>query len=386
MDGSENNNGNVGRHASPSTDIPDRVAAMRAKEQRKITSSGEDTRILKKAMMAFTTLQHVQLLRLIEPSMSGGQAFLDAHWLTACTHAIQTMSEALMYANSSFSRFSGPMIHPHSMLDVQGRIPRVLHSHATQLTCLELHFDAGLDLQSKIVELANASFAELLIAAENLQVLHIGFPSRAPLDLSLDRILHGTYWPKLRAFGVQAWRLEASEIINWARRHRRTLRGLRLRDVQLKAGGRWQDVLAVLRTEMEALDWVSLRRIDYAAHFDEVWSGAVEVPDEPPGGASDSDEESSFPEDLSDEDSDVDNSGEDSYDDSDNDIDDIGPDTDDLAHLPHTPASLPFCTCSDDQHSGTIDDLGDNGIFVTYHQRKTWEKWVVGRCPEHGLR
>ena len=341
-------------------------------------------------MTAFTSLQHVQLLRLIEPTLFGAPAFVDAHWLSACTHAIETMSRALTSAKSSFSRFSGPMIHPYSMLDIQGRIPRLLRMHAARLTCLELHFDAGLDLQSKIVELANAPFADLLVAAENLQVLHIGFPARAPLDLSLDKILHGVHWPRLRAFGVQAWRLEASEIINWARRHRRTLRGLRLRDVQLKAGGRWQDVLWALRTEMEVLDWVSLRRIDYALHFDEIWSGAIEVPDEPPGGASDSDDEILSAHNTSDvesdDDGDMNDSEEDSYDDSDGDTDDDnGPDTDDLAHLPSTPTSQPFCTCGDDHHASMSSDLGDNGLFVTYRQRKIWEKWVVKRCPEHSL-
>ena len=83
-----------------------------------------------------------------------------------------------------------------------------------------------------------------------------------------------------------------------------------------------------------------------------------------------------------------DSEDEDSLDDSDNETDensDDGPDTDDLAHLPTTPASLPFCTCGNERYPHTADDLGDNGRFVTYRQRKMWERWVVKRCPEHSL-
>lgn len=361
----------------------DWTTTTRAKEQIKILTSGEDVRILKKAMAAFTSLQHVQLLRLIEPIFSTEQSFVDAHWSDACTHAMKTMSEALLHAKSPFTRFSGPMIHPQSMLLIQMKIPQIIISHASQLTCLELHFDGDSNLDSKFRELSDQAFNDVFHAAGNLQVLHIGFPSRSPVDLRLDQIFRKKRWPRLRAFGVQAWRLEAAEIIDWARRHRETLKGLRLRDVQLKQGSRWKDVLSCLRSDMEQLDWVSLRRIDYASHFDEIWSGSVEVPDDPPGGGSESDDESDFLDDLGERESEAQSSGGGSDEDSTVDSDDNGPDTDELANLPNTPASLPFCTCTDEPYPITAEDLGDNGAFVTYRQRKMWEKWVVRRCPEH---
>ena len=272
-------------------------------------------------------------------------------------------------------------MNPDSILVLRETVPRNILSHASRLTCLELHFD-GPDLLDRMLDLSGA-FKKVFLAAQNLSALHVGFPSRTPLDLRFQQIFHNIHWQKLRAFGVQAWRLSDDEIIHLARRHKQTLKGLRLRDVQLKIGSRWKDVLSMLRTEMEELDWVSLRRIDYEDHFDEIWSGSVEVPDEPPGGDSDSDDEVDFRGHISDIDSEHEsselNSDEASVANSDH-----GPIADEIALAPDTPSSLPFCTCTSSSCLATAEDLGDNGTFVTYQQRKMWEKWVVGRCPEHG--
>jgi hypothetical protein len=78
----------------------------------------------------------------------------------------------------------------------------------------------------------------------------------------------------------------------------------------------------MLREEMELLDWVSLRRIGYSTHFDELWAGSMEVVDDVPGGASDSDDEDEFPAHLSAEGDDNDTEeGEDSADDDDDEDD-----------------------------------------------------------------
>jgi len=255
---------------------------------------------------------------------------------------------------------------------------------------LELHFDDGSDLNNRMKELSNL-FKVVFTAARNMQAVHIGFPARQPLEIGLEELFHQVYWEKLRAFGVQAWRLDADEIINLARRHRKTLRGLRLRDVQLKDGSMWKDILAMLREEMELLEWVSLRRVDYSSHFDDIWAGSIEVPDYPEG-ASDSDDGQDFHAHVSieeeEDDTTFDNELEDSDDDSDehsNADTDHGPDANELALSPDTPASLPFCTCSRSSYPASADDLGDNGRSVLYQQRKLWEKWVVGKCPEHSL-
>jgi hypothetical protein len=363
----------------------------RAQEQKNIVDSGEDARILKKAMMAFRGLQHVQILRLqdeatrclidyIQEDPEEFTTLVDLDWGSACSHASRTIGEALAYARSPFSRFSGPMMNANSAKALVGKNPKVLDFLAERLTCLELHFEDGAGLQEKMTELSPL-FKHVFLAARNMQALHIGFPSRRPLQIRLETLFHDIQWEKLRAFGVQAWRLEAEEIMNLARRHRKTLRGLRLRDVLLLEGSLWRDVLQMLREEMETLEWVSLRRIDYSHHFDEIWAGAMEVPDYPPSG-SDTDDEEFVINVISDHPEDVEDFSDDNSDDQSN-ASDHGPEADELALSPDTPASLPFCTCSRNTYATTVDDLGDNGRYVLYQQRKLWEKWVIGRCPEH---
>ena len=348
-------------------------------------------------MAAFRSLQHVQLLRLqdeadrclidyLQENEDLATQLVDLRWTPACVHAMKTLSDALLTARSPFSRFSGPMMNAQSALVIHQDVPQRLTDLASCLTGLELHFDDNSDLDDKVRSLSGM-FKEMFTAAKNMQAIHIGFPSRRPLNLGLEEVFHYIHWEKLRAFGVQAWRLDAEEIMALGRRHSKTLRGLRLRDVQLKEGSMWKDVLAMLRAEMEQLDWVSLRRVDYANHFDEVWANRIEVPDYHPGGASDSDEEDVFGTHV---DLEEDNEGEDEDEFSDDGSrshsdghSDHGPDANELTLSPDTPASLPFCTCSRSSFPATADDLGDNGRFVHYQQRKLWEKWVVGRCPEH---
>lgn len=367
----------------------------RADDQRRIVESGEDVRVLTKAMTAFTSLQHVQILRLQDEAdrllldflqeIEGTDApRLQLKWTPACVHASKTVGEALMESRSPFSRFSGPMMNTEAALAVKNSIPQTVTFLASCLACLELHFDDGPFLDDSMRQLS-AMFRTVFSAAKNLQALHIGFPSRLPISLKLEDIFHHVRWEKLRAFGIQAWHLESSEIINLARRHSRTLRGLRLRDVHLKEGSMWKDVLAMLRAEMEQLDWVSLRRVDYSKHFDEMWAGGMEVIDEPPAGASDSDDENDFPDRFSIPDQDDGASDDDASDEHSDADTDHGPDANELALSLDTPVSLPFCTCSRTSYPASADELGDNGLSVVYHQRKMWEKWVVGRCPEHAL-
>ena len=361
----------------------------KAQAQKTIVDSGQDIQVLRKAMNAFRNLQHVQILRLQdeadrclteyirEDPAEQLTRLVDLDWSLACTHASKTVGEALAYTRSPFSRFSGPMMNAQSALAFIERVPKELYVLAERLTCLELHFEDSTGLQEKMVELSPL-FKDVFRAARNMQALHIGFPSRRPLRIQLETLFHDIRWEKLRAFGVQAWRLDADEIINLARRHRKTLRGLRLRDVLLLEGSMWRDVLQMLREEMDVLEWVSLRRIDYSDHFDEIWAGSMEVPDYPPSG-SDSDDEESFHAHVDNEPDWDDISEEQSNADTDH-----GPEADEIALSPDTPASVPFCTCSRSSYPTTADDLGDNGRYVVYQQRKLWEKWVIGRCPEHG--
>ena len=378
----------------------------KARSQLRLVRSGEDLRVLKKAMSAFKSLQHVQILRLQDESDRrivellreqniGRSDVIDMRWTPACIHASKTVAQALLHAHSPVDRFSGPMMNASSMMALGKRLPEAVSQLSAKLTCLELHFDGGPELNEQMKTTSNM-FRTVFSEARNLQALHMGFPSRLPLDMKLDDIFHGIKWDKLRAFGIQAWRLNAHEIIEVARRHSRTLRGLRLRDVILRDGSMWKDVLAMLRSEMHQLVWVSLRRVDYESHFDDIWANSMEVAELALGDTSESDDEDdrSYRNglhenelgDIEEENEDEQGNHQSDDDDSDDESDantDNGPDANDLAIPPDTPVSLPFCTCSRSSYPANADDLGDNGNLVTYQQRKLWEKWVIGQCPEH---
>ncbi|KAF2007385.1 hypothetical protein P154DRAFT_541556 [Amniculicola lignicola CBS 123094] len=378
-------------------------------EQKEIVQGQEDARVLKKAISAFTSLQHVQILRLQDQQDGMLIAYIrqnerlnqlvELKWPPACSHSTKTIATALLESRSPCTRFSSPMLSPQSALGLAGDPPNTFAVLAERLTCLELHFDDGTDLDNRMKQLSALSKV-VFTAAKNMQAVHIGFPSHRPLSLKLEEIFHNVRWEKLVAFGIQGWRLEADEIIGLARRHRERLRGLRLRDVFLKDGSRWKDVLAFLRNDMLRIDWVSLRRVDYEKHFDEQTVQGVEVPDDLQG--SDSDNESDSDEWDPPDDADDDDLQHNGYPDggSDASIDDSDSDTgteepQEGGHIdfpplsPDTPASVPWCNCNGrSSHADSIDALADDGLAVSYAQRKFWEKWVVRRlgCTEHSHR
>lgn len=371
-------------------------------EQKEIVNSGEDERALKRALAAFTSLQHVQILRVQDQETAALLSYIRQHehlnqlvelrWAPACSHSAKTLGAALLESRSPCSRFSSPMLSPQSAIGLASHPPKAFTSLAERLTCLELHFDDGTDLDNKMRELSDL-FKLVFNAAKNMQAVHVGFPSHRPLSLRLEEIFHNVRWDKLLAFGIQAWRLDADEIIALAQRHRDRLKGLRLRDVLLKEGSMWKDVLAFLRDDMIRLDWVSLRRIGYAKHFDEQWAVAgAEVPDDPPGGASESDDESDWDPHATAEQEDSDESLGDLTDSSsehDHSDDDNGPEEEGMDFpmiSPDTPSSVPWCNCGRNSFLESPEALGDNGLFVSNAQRKIWEKWVVRRCPEHSQR
>ncbi|KAJ4989818.1 hypothetical protein SVAN01_04655 [Stagonosporopsis vannaccii] len=373
---------------------------QKVKEQKDIVRTQEDARVLTLAISAFTSLQHVQILRLQDQADGILMQYIRTHnevsqmvelkWPPACLHSTRTIGEALIASKSQCSRFSSPMLSPVSVLGAAESPPSAMRLLAERLTCLELHFDDGLDLDQRMRDLSSLSKV-VFTAAKNIEAVHIGFPSHRPLTLRLEEIFHNVKWDKLQAFGIQAWRLDAEEIIALARRHRETLRGLRLRDVLLKEGSRWKDVLSFLRENMSKLDWVSLRRIDYEKHFDDAWIMGAEVPDDPLG--SDSSDESDDWDPYEDEPDHIDDQdhayvSDGSVGDSDSDAGTDEPEEGGNLHFPplspDTPASVPWCNCNG--HMDSVEVLGDDGQLVTNLQRKFWEKWVVRKaCTEqHG--
>lgn len=376
-------------------------------DQGEIIRTEEDARVLKKAMSAFTNLQHVQILRVLDRQDDKlltllrhhedvTRPFIEMNWAPACLHSTKTIGAALLASQSTCTRFSSPMLSPQSAEVLEGRPPNSFSILAERLTCLELHFDDGQELDIRMQDLSSL-FNVVFTAAVNMEAVHVGFPSHRPLSLSLETIFHNVQWKRLIAFGIQGWKLEADEIINLAKRHRERLKGLRLRDVLLKDGSMWKDILGFLRNDMLRLDWVSLRRIGYSKPFDDYWANpGIEVPDDPPGGASESDDES---DDLYHTDPEVYDNGSSDFSsdyntDSEHEEDsdeEHGPEAHEIEfpsrlNSPDTPNSMPWCNCNGRSYPDSVDDLGDDGAFVDNTKRKMWEKWVLGRCPEHDLK
>lgn len=240
-------------------------------------------------------------------------------------------------------------------------------------------------------ELFHAIFTKAL----RMKAVHIGFPPQRPLTLPLERIFHHVKWDDLIAFGVQGWELEGSEIIGLLERHKDRLRGVRLRDVHLKDGSTWKDVLSFMRDELRVLQWVSLRRIGYTAYYESMGQGGgAEVPpfisdSEESEDESDMEEDGPMPGPSGIHvDSDSHEDDDDSNFDEDSDAE-HGPHANDMqfpSFSPDTPASAPWCNCSGDDHLSSADELGDTDILVSNTKRKNWERWVLRRCPEHGER
>ncbi|QDS68824.1 hypothetical protein FKW77_006462 [Venturia effusa] len=387
------------------------VFVSKVRDQKRIVSMKEDLAALKEGISAFTRLQHVQILPVQDTNDRALISFIRQHenladrvqlkWAPACFHSSKTVGEALIWSHSPCTRFSSPNISPQSALNLAQ--PNSVASLATQLTCIELHFDDGFELElDPFMKHLSPLFKTVFEAAKKLEAVHVGFPAHRPLTLNLEDLFHNVKWDKLIAFGIQGWKLDADEIKTLASRHRYTLKGLRLRDVLLKEGSQWKDVLGFLRESMNRLDWVSLRRIGYAAQFDEQWANTgAEIPDDPPGGySSESEIEFDDGQDMhSDED---DNAGPSNVlfngvqngsdtssirshstqaaEESD-DEDRVAGDHVELPQLsPDTPTS-PWHNGPKSTATGveTAEDLGDNGFFVPNTTRKMWEKWVVGR-------
>lgn len=350
-------------------------------------------------MAAFSSLHHVKILRVQDDLERELLLFIDRYddpinplvqleWTPACIRAVQTLGSAILETNAPVARFSGPQINPEAALTLQ-TVPRTsLMAMAQRLTCLEIHFDSMRYVNNEMRALSGV-FLALFMAARNMEAFHLGFPSRTPLDLCLGDMFRNVYWPKLRAFGIQSWRLHADEIIDFSRRHRRTLRGLRLRDVLLKEGSRWQTVLSMLRHEMDNLRWVSLRRIDYSNSFDQKWSTGINItdittfPDSDSGDDDGGDDEDIFTYPTGNGDDNLSSIGEESDGMSSHHGDEgllanqteLVPDTAPSAVPPHQRWTM---------HDMLSEDVGDDGQSVTYEQRKKWEQWVVFRPRDSG--
>jgi hypothetical protein len=375
----------------------------RNEHQQALLHSRDDVRSLTNAFTTFTALQHVQLNPVLDTAMVHLLNFLESRetrgeglghmvqlkWEPACRHGLYSLGQALAGSRSKCNKISIPAMDQESALSLcSGPVPP-LSTFAHNLTSLILQFVTA-DVE-RLSQLA-PYFQRFLSRTVNLEAIHIGFPMAQPLDVRLEDVFHDIKWPKLRALGIQAWRLKPEEIIDIARRHRKSLRGLRLREVLLKEG-QWSDVLQMLRSEMQVLDWVSLRRIDYASHFENLQAGqGFEIGDE-----DDEPDHQAFGMmniDASSSDGDGDEEGEDQADDEvvavtgvdaesgdDSTASNEGSDHNPIADQLDLPLSSDAAAARPlEQSSTSATELGDNGIAVAGRQTtKAWEAWVTAR-------
>ncbi|ESZ99207.1 hypothetical protein SBOR_0414 [Sclerotinia borealis F-4128] len=261
----------------------------RAREQAVIINNRIDIQSLLRAFRLFDHLQQVRLMRVQDKVDTDWASFLrerrwiaisrnnnnnnnvtdpilsidlnPLEWTAACEHSARALGYAFLESDSPATRFSSRFVNP--------RIPLLLNSHshntistlANRLTCLEIQIQEPTD--DKMHQLSSL-FNTFFTSAHQIQGLHIGFPSNRPLThVPLEAVFHNVTWENLRYVGFGAWHLDSEEIIGLLRRHKHTLRSVRLRSVKLKEGSKWTDVVRMLRRELRELKWVSLRGIGY---------------------------------------------------------------------------------------------------------------------------
>ena len=181
-----------------------------------------------------------------------------------------------------------------------------------------------------------------------------------------------------------------------ALRHKEKLKGLRLRDVFLKGDSKWKDVLTTLRSEMEFLEWLSLRRIGYDGP-DEIFinGGGAEVPDELNLNSDSTDESDEQTDDEHNDDApeagpstiphtnghshaDDNSEAHESSDDDEN-----GPEANETEFprdvlVQHRPNGNVRPNGVEKQPPDPEVNLEDDGRSVSRQQRKSWEEYVVG--------
>ncbi|BCS01019.1 F-box domain protein [Aspergillus luchuensis] len=346
------------------------IHRRRLDDQKYILDSNLDLRLLRRAIAAFSSLQQVKLLRLqdgadeqlldhIRERSLGRTTRLD--WEPACTRAVTSLSISLLESNCNSVRFVGPQISPEATVRLLQAPSTSLSALGARLASLDVTFHSAAKLSTYMETLSNV-FHDFFLAAKNLTTIHLGFPTNAPLDLALEQIFHHVQWKRLRTLSIQGWRLGSEEIIAFIRRHRRQLRNVRLANVYLRPGGRWRDVLSVLHDEMDLLERIDLRGIDYTSHFDANANAHHHADAAGPGAGSSQTPTLAI----------------------------VVQPTPDMAphkaflNMDYSNSSPPgktrraFSDATLGQLRGhTSDVLGDNGESVSHDQRLLWEAWVL---------
>jgi hypothetical protein len=340
------------------------------------------------------SLQEIKLLRLQDAAhdrlidVFRNHAFrrsVQFDWEPACSRAVTNLGIALLDSKCNSIRFVGPQISPEATLRLLRAPSTTLTALGGRLTSLDINFHSTTDITTTMADLSDV-FHRFFSAAKNLIAIHLGFPNKTPLDLDLEALFHHIRWKTLRTLSLQGWRLDSDEIIALARRHRHQLRSFRLAGIYLRPGCRWRDVLAMLRAEMEQLDRLDLRDIDYTSHFDALaTTSGVEVFDDP-GIDTDADIRPALPallpplssltlaarasphstESLPDR--------------------DLAPSPTTTALFPrHRRTSSTEILPLEKLRAMSADDVGDDGSHVRRDQLALWEAWVLSTAQRAGV-
>ncbi|CAG8971432.1 hypothetical protein HYALB_00002014 [Hymenoscyphus albidus] len=412
----------------------------KAKNQTRIIEQGIDSRALLLAFLLFKDLQQVKLLRVVDRSDEWWSRYLvrlrnlaqtpldEAHlsWIEAYDHATKSLANAFLKSGNTeawnfscqFVDFRTPVIAPSDSI-LPGAITRL------KFLTLQLIDEEGIDMTGKVLRLSQLC-SEIMRQTRHLSGLHIGF-SRV-ISAPLESVFHNTRWNHLRYFGIHMWSLDGEEIIRLLRRHP-ALTSVRLRQVSLKEGSRWEDVLRVIKQELN-LKWLSLFEIGYgsagvgpihmiqeedsdAEHDDNSGSESESdsdgsgtgpdesgsVDDEPAHGelfqwvgSQNGDYESEAGDESGESDSSAEASDQERWNDNDSDHEgaigqsaSIDPHTENHTSNPPPPDqdtaehTLPECKCHDPI------SIADNGVTVDQRQWSSWELWATDSCQMHRL-
>ncbi|KAF9888803.1 hypothetical protein FE257_008379 [Aspergillus nanangensis] len=350
-----------------SDDLPaSHIHKRRFQEQQYIVERNHDLVLLRRAISAFSSLQQIKLLRLQDGAdeqvldhvrEQSLQETVRLDWEPACTRAVTSLGVSLLESSCTSVGFVGPQMSPEATVRLSQTPKTALTALGARLTSLDVTFHSAKDMETRMGAISDV-FHDFFLAAKNLTAIHLGFPAHRPLDLSLEQIFHHVIWKGLRTLSIQGWRLRSSELISLIRRHRHQLRDIRLTSIYLHDDqGQWRDVLAVLHDEMDHLERIDLREIDYAVHSD-----SRHVLNSNGNGNGHNHQ---YPSIVA------------------HPAPDLSPrhivlNIDYMFFAPrgHTRRSFTAATLESLQKL-TADDLGDDGLSVHHEQRVFWEAWVL---------
>lgn len=241
---------------------------QRANNQDRIITDQVDASGLVSALTAFKNLEQIRLMPLENDTDKRWLKFLKRYypedesnfsWTAACERAVNTLVHAVLVSNSNVQRFSCRIMILQAPLSLRQDSAVTVSAGIAKLKCLELHVVDRMDVPEVRAQLSWLC-REVLRQAVNLEGLHIGF--RDCVSFQLEAVFNNVTLERLKYVGIHMWSLHEDEIINFLHRHRESIKALRLRNVLLKEGSRWDRILRVIRRELK-LKWISLRGIGY---------------------------------------------------------------------------------------------------------------------------